>query len=481
MADNSREFQISVDQVRAIVPRMTDYFGVWAIQPEALLSRLDVVGQIDLLAHVKAAGPTGYSGNRNGFQVSNGVAVIDVSGSLMKFNSSLADGTSTVEIRQQIRAAVADDSVTGILLLIDSPGGTVSGTKDLADDVTAANEQKPVVAYIEDLCASAAYWVASQASKVYSNATAIVGSIGTFMVMQDTSAASEKKGIKVHVVRAGDHKGAGTPGTEITDEHLAEWQATVDQLNDHFVAGVAAGRQMSVKSVQQLADGRVHVGEAAQKVGLIDGVQSFDETLSQLQSQGAKKMAADKDNNTPSQAAPVVPAPATLNELQDACPDADAAFYVAQLKAGATVAQAQKAWGVALAKQLKEANDAKAKAEQDLKVANARRPGARVVGKGKKMEDDEDEDMRGKNKKERKDENGDDIDDEEDEEEESSGCTPDQRFSQLVREQMKLSGCSRQSAVKVVGRTHPRLHKAALVATNPRKVRHIIDERFDSE
>src|SRR5581483_9650939 len=110
-------------------------------------------------------------------------------GMLMKGQSSMG-GTSTVMARRDIRQAVADQDVAGILLAIDSPGGTVAGTDDLAAEVRQARTSKPVWAAIDDLGASAAYWVASQTQRVTVNSpTALVGSIGTLQVIRDLSAA----------------------------------------------------------------------------------------------------------------------------------------------------------------------------------------------------------------------------------------------------------------------------------------------------
>src|SRR5690606_31819803 len=129
-------------------------------------------------------------------------------GAMTKQGSSFG-GASTVRTRRAIRSAAADKSVSAIMLLIDSPGGSVSGTSDLADDVANAKKKKPVYAYIEDTCCSAAYWVASQCSAIYANPTAIVGSIGTYMVVADYSRMAENAGVKVHCISTGKYKGAG--------------------------------------------------------------------------------------------------------------------------------------------------------------------------------------------------------------------------------------------------------------------------------
>jgi len=336
--------------------------------------------------------------------------------------------------------------------VIDSPGGTVAGTRDLADEVARAAKQKPVVAYIEDLGASAAYWIASQANKIYANPTAIVGSIGTYGVICDFSAQAAMIGVKVHVLRAGQFKGAGEPGTEITPEQLAEWQRIVDQLNEHFVRGVAAGRKgLSLAAVRELADGRAHVGEAAVTLGLVDGVQSFDATLQQFSSSGkrrTKPMSSDTDNvqaqDTPP-TPPPLPAAADYDELVAACPGADEKFVCSQLAAKATVAQATSAW-------MKAQNDRLQAQRADLEKARAAAaaPGVDPLGSKQAAGDD--------------DEAGD----------------PVAQFNELVAKKI-AAGMPRRKAVFAVAKANKHLHQAFLAATNKptSKVQELIRERFE--
>ena len=205
----------------------------------------------------------------------DGIAILSLHGPLMKPWSKYG-GTSTVFVRQKLRQISGDPSVRGIMLHIDSPGGTVSGTHDLAEEVQRASTKKPVFAHIDDLGASAAYWVASQASRVTANATALVGSIGTYSVVYDQSKQAELMGIKVHVISTGDFKGAGITGSEITEDMLLEMQARVNDLNSFFLKGVMNGRNMAKEDLDKVADGRVFIANEARSQNLIDKVTSFD-------------------------------------------------------------------------------------------------------------------------------------------------------------------------------------------------------------
>lgn len=224
-----------------------------------------------------------------------GIAHIPIVGHMMKFDSKFG-GTNTIRTRQAVRAAAGNPDVKHILILADSPGGTVAGTEELARDVRSAALVKPVTVHIDDLGASALIWVASQATFITANETALVGSIGTVAVLEDSSEAAAKEGIKVHVISTGKFKGAGVPGTEVTSEHLEEMQTLVDDLNEHFLAAISAGRNLPMDDVREMADGRVHIAGKALELGLIDAVQPMDVTIQQIRqdivTQEAEKQAA---------------------------------------------------------------------------------------------------------------------------------------------------------------------------------------------
>ncbi len=223
-----------------------------------------------------------------GYEITEtGVAVIRLAGILEK--------GQTHHVRSLLRNATEDPRVDGIVLVIDSPGGTVAGTADLAASIRNAAARKPVHAFIDDLAASAAYWAASQATKVFANTkTALVGSIGTYAVMVDSSAMANKAGIKVHVIQAGKYKGMGVPGTEITESHLVHMQHLVDTINGEFVKAVGAGRRMSASAIRHIADGALHPAADAVRLGLVDRIQSIDETIQGL----GRKREADSESET---------------------------------------------------------------------------------------------------------------------------------------------------------------------------------------
>jgi signal peptide peptidase SppA len=218
------------------------------------------------------------------YQIHGNIAVVELLGPMMKVDSKFG-GTNTVRVRHAVRELMADQDVKGIILHVDSPGGTASGLAELADEISAAVAQgtKPMWGHVDDIGASAAYWAVSQTSRVFTNRTGEVGSIGTMAILTDTSGMAAMEGVKVHVVSTGKFKGAFAPGTPITSEQLAYAQETVDTHGEFFIQGVAKGRKKPVATVRGWADGRMFFAEDAAKMGMIDGVQSFDTTLGQMQ------------------------------------------------------------------------------------------------------------------------------------------------------------------------------------------------------
>lgn len=379
---------LQIDAPLSAIPYGEQWVGAWAIQEShgdallAMLSGLSV--SLHLQQQQQAKVVAGDSGSRLTLQVSpQGIAQVNLTNTLMKQRASMSNNTSTVEARQLLRAAAQDPEVKGVVLFIDSPGGTVAGTADLAAEVNRTKARKPVYAYIEDLGASAAYWVASQATKVFTNQTGIVGSIGTYMQVIDYRRAADQLGMTVHVIRAGNMKGAGTPGTEITPEQLADFQRLVNALNDQFLSGVAAGRNLPLETVRGLATGQTWVGQEAVTQKLVDRVASAEDVfqeLAQLTSAATKpqKGKSMSQDNATAVAADNKPQAATIADLEQHLPKASGDFKIAQLKQGATLTQALSAYAVSLEQRCETLQQ-----EVDNTKAAAAKPGHAAQAEGK--------------------------------------------------------------------------------------------------
>lgn len=433
---------------RPAYSRLEDYFGLWAMYEPHFAGMFDVACRTDFAEHIGAARSEklderkaakalgiGFPEADTGLQVTaGGIAVISLVGTLMKTESSFSESTSTVATRQKIRAAKNSPDVLGVAFRFETPGGTVAGTQALADDIAALEKVKPTAGYAEDLCASAGYWCLSQCGLVATNPTGLVGSIGTFMAVRDTSGAAEQMKVKVHVIRAGALKGAGTPGTAITDEMLAAWQEMVNGLNDQFVSSAAAGRKMTVDQMRAVADGRVFVGQSAMEKGLVDKVQSWDETIQQLM----ERAGSSGRKSSPTKGTKMTQA--TYEELKSNLIGADAGFLVSQLDAKVDLATGIRNWmteqntrAQASSKDAAEARELLAKAPQNGGGIGSGRPKAKA----------------------------------DDEKLDSEFEDPISEFEDAVADRMKLNGGDKDAAVLAVARRNPALHVAYKQATNP--------------
>jgi signal peptide peptidase SppA len=224
--------------------------------------------------------PRLYSRNAN-------VGVITLRGPMINTENiftEMFDVTTYPAIREALAFAAQDESVTDILLDIESPGGQVSGTNDVAKMVKQIDStMKPVHAFSDSLVASAAYWIASGARKINVGETAIVGSIGVIATMQSVHKALEKEGIEVKVIRAGKNKALGHPAEPISEKAVAQMQAHADALYEIFTDTVSANRaELKPAKKSEWAEGNEFLGQEAVDAGLADAVTSFDKVFSKL-------------------------------------------------------------------------------------------------------------------------------------------------------------------------------------------------------
>lgn len=215
-----------------------------------------------------------------------GIAVIPVYGTLVRRSLGMeaASGlTSYGEISAMLDAALVDPSVTGILLDVDSPGGEAGGVFELAGRVRAVDAVKPVWSIASDSAFSAAYAIASAASRVYVTQTAGVGSIGVIAMHVDQSARDAQEGYRYTAITAGDQKNDFSPHQPLDKEASARLQAEVDRLYGIFVDHVAVMRNLESRFVRSTQAG-LYFGPEAVTAGLADAQGSFDTVLTDFSS-----------------------------------------------------------------------------------------------------------------------------------------------------------------------------------------------------
>ncbi|MFA8387574.1 MAG: S49 family peptidase [Pelagibaca sp.] len=223
------------------------------------------------------------NGSIGSLRVENGVAILPIVGSLVNRGAWIGASSGLVSyegIAAQLREARADPEVRAILLDIDSPGGEATGMFATAKLVSAINQTKPVLAFVNDVAASAAYGIASAASEIIVSPTSMVGSIGVVLTHFDRSGELEDRGVKPTLIHAGAHKVDGHPFGPLSDAVRADLQAEVMKIYDQFVGLVAEGRagQISADAIRA-AEARTYLGTDAIAQGLADRVASLDEMI----------------------------------------------------------------------------------------------------------------------------------------------------------------------------------------------------------
>lgn len=209
----------------------------------------------------------------------------------MDLMTAFSGGTSTLAFADDFDAAMADPNISAIVINTDSPGGSVDGVPELATRImNARGKGKQIIAVANTTMASAAYWIASAADEVVATPSAMVGSIGVFMVHLDESAADEQAGLTYSLISAGKYKTEGNPYEPLSDEARAAIQASVDEYYGLFVNAVATQRGVSANAVRSgYGEGRVLTAKQALAAGLVDRIDTLDGVLAKL---GAKNVSA---------------------------------------------------------------------------------------------------------------------------------------------------------------------------------------------
>jgi len=224
-------------------------------------------------------------------EVFDNVGVIHLNGVIakkMNMFSKISGGVSTQLVAKAIKTLMADESIDSIILNIDSPGGTVDGTQELAQLVREMRNVKPIITYSDGTMASGAYWIGSAANEMYiSSGVSRVGSIGVYTQHTDISKAEEMEGIKTTEIFSGKYKASGSSHKPLSADDKEYIQAELDYIYSLFVNEVAENRGTSAEVVlRDMADGRIFIGQKAIDAGLVDGFNSFDNLLASMQKAG---------------------------------------------------------------------------------------------------------------------------------------------------------------------------------------------------
>ena len=243
----------------------------------------------------EAAAPRGSRQNQG-----QAIAVINMMGVVAQHASQVDNvsgpgGVSTERVSRALDMALADPSIGSIVLNMDSPGGSVYGVQELADQIRSARSQKPIVAQVSGVAGSAMYWLAAQASEIVVQPSGQVGSIGVYALHQDVSKASEQAGVAFTFVSAGKYKAEGNRYQPLDGEAAAAIQQTVDGYYRDFTNAVAKGRGVSADAVRTgFGEGRMVRAADAVKLGMADRVDTLQATLERLATQAKSGRAGSR-------------------------------------------------------------------------------------------------------------------------------------------------------------------------------------------
>jgi len=234
------------------------------------------------LTETTVAGDTGWFVRRK-------IVLIDVSGTIVnqQQRTLLGGGENPVSLfAEKMEKARRDDQVVGLILRIDSPGGSVTASDMMHTEVRrfrARRPDVPVLALIEGTGASGAYYLAVGAEEIYAHPTSVTGSIGVIVPAFSIAGTMAKLGITAEMITSGPFKDMASPFEPLDPEDLAILQRIVNEFYETFITVVDQGRpNLSIEEVRRLADGRVYTGQQAVDLGLVDGLGTVYDAIDRI-------------------------------------------------------------------------------------------------------------------------------------------------------------------------------------------------------
>ncbi|MBT4258708.1 MAG: signal peptide peptidase SppA [Nitrospina sp.] len=203
----------------------------------------------------------------------NRIGVIDVTGII----------SGSQHIVNQVKKFRQDKRIRGIVLRIDSPGGSVGPSQEIYDEVLKTRESgKTIYASMGAMAASGGYYIASAAEKIFANPGTLTGSIGVIMAFTNAKGLMEKIGLQPKIIKAGKYKDIGSPARDMTKKERNLLQSVVDDVHQQFIEAIASGRGISIEEVTTIADGRIFTGRQAHALNLVDELGGLQATIDQL-------------------------------------------------------------------------------------------------------------------------------------------------------------------------------------------------------
>lgn len=199
---------------------------------------------------------------------------------LVEISGPIGDSS---EIVRQLAMYRRDEGIRGIILRVDSPGGAVAPSQEIYDEVVKARESgKLIYASLGNTAASGGYYIASPADRIFANPGTLTGSIGVIMAFSNVEELIGKIGLRPEVIKGGKFKDTGSPVRAMSPEERKLLQDVVDDVHKQFIEAVAKGRNMDIREIEKIADGRILTGRQAYALKLVDELGGLEKTTEQL-------------------------------------------------------------------------------------------------------------------------------------------------------------------------------------------------------
>lgn len=203
---------------------------------------------------------------------------------LISYEGAIGDGEVYDSFMEQLDDIYKDDSVKGVIMQVNSPGGAVYNSEQIANKIKEIQTDKkiPVFTVMKTMAASGGYYISAPTDKIYASNETLTGSIGVIMSSRSFQGLFEKYGIKEQNITTGKMKDAGSLGKDMTDEQKKYFQDLINSSFDRFIKIVSQGRSMKEDEVRKLADGRVYDGAQAKNNGLVDKIGNLDDAIEDM-------------------------------------------------------------------------------------------------------------------------------------------------------------------------------------------------------
>lgn len=211
----------------------------------------------------------------------NCLAIIELSGEISYEKSSLFVSGNVItpdEVRKTLEIVKEDESVKGVLLVINSPGGSAAASEEIYHQIKSLSEKKTVIAYITEYGASGGYMIALPSKEIIASPLSLTGSVGAVSILINYENLLEKIGVKAYTFKSGSFKDVGSPYRNFTKNEQELFTEMVNETAKNFIKKVVENRGNKV-NISEIATAKPYLGEQALKVGLIDEIGSFEHAV----------------------------------------------------------------------------------------------------------------------------------------------------------------------------------------------------------